>query len=251
MPGLNGPFLEPACDFRSQRPNNSGTTPAQLLHNSCTTERHIRMRTPTKVLLSVAAVGAAASVAALGTFATFTDTTSASATIASGTVDINLGAVGANNRLTVGATGLVPGDSLQRRAKVTNAGSENLASVTLTTAATTSSLLDTDATDGLQMKIEKCGGTLGWTESASAPYTYTCDSTLAGDNLGTRTTMLARRAIVGSALALTSSSSTTAGGVDDMVITVDLPSTAGNTFQGLSSVVSYTFNATQRAAVSK
>lgn len=210
------------------------------------------MRTPAKILLSVAAVGTAASVAALGTFATFTDSTSASATIASGTVDINLGAANtADNRLTVGASGLVPGDSLQRRTKLTNAGSENLASVTLTTAATTSSLLDTDTTNGLQMKIEKCGGALGWKESASTPYTYTCDATLAGDNGGARTTVLARRAVIGSTLTLSSMSSVTVGSTDDMVVTVDLPPTAGNTFQGLTSTIAYAFNATQRAATAK
>lgn len=208
------------------------------------------MRTPAKVLLSVAAIGVAASIAGLGTFATFTDADSATATISSGTVNINLGASGVDNRLNVGATGLVPGDTLQRRVKLTNAGSEALASVTLTTAATTSSLLNSDATNGLQMLIQKCGGALGWRESA-VPYTYTCDSLALGDNLGTRSTVLAQRAIIGSTLALAGMSSLTAAGVDDMVVTVTLPSTAGNTFQGLSSVISYTFDATQRAAVSK
>lgn len=203
------------------------------------------MRTPAKVLLSVGAVGVAASIAGLGTFATFTDTSSASATISSGTVDINLGAVGADNRLTIGATGLVPGDSLQRRVKLTNAGSEALASVTLSTAANPSTLLDTDVTDGLQMKIERCSGTVGWSESAT-PYAYTCDMAVAGDALGTRSTVLARRAIIGSTLGLTSMASLAAAGVDDMVVTVDLPSAAGNTFQNLSSTVTYTFNAIQR-----
>lgn len=209
------------------------------------------LRRTRTVLFGLTGLAVAGGMAGLGTFAAFTDTTAASNTIASGTVDINLGAVGANNRLTVGATGLVPGDTLQRRVKVTNAGSENLATVTLSTAATTSSLLNTDATNGLQMKIEKCGGTVGWTESASTPYTYTCDATIAGDNLGTRSAVLARRAIIGTDLALTGMSTLTAGSTDDMVATVDLPSTAGNTFQGLSSTISYTFNATQRAAVNK
>lgn len=204
-----------------------------------------------KILLSVGAIGVAAGVAGLGTFATFTDTASGAHTISSGTVDINLGASGADNRLSVGATGMVPGDSLQRRAKLTNAGSQNLASVSLSTSASPSSLLDTDATNGLQMKLEKCGGALGWSESATTPYTYTCDATLAGDNLGARTTVLARRAIIGSAVALSSMSSVTAGQTDDLVLTVDLPSTAGNTFQNLTSTITYTFNATQRAATNK
>lgn len=205
-----------------------------------------------KILLSVGAVGAAAAIAGMGTFATFTDTDSVSHTISSGTVDITLAASGADNRMSVGASGMVPGDSLQRRVKLTNSASgQNLASVTLTTAATTSSVLDTDATDGLQMKIEKCAGLLGWKESASTPYTYTCDQLTAGDNAGSRTTVLARRAIIGSAIALSNMSSTTAGATDDMVVTIDLPSSAGNGFQNKTSTIQYTFNATQRAATNK
>ena len=74
---------------------------------------------------------------------------------------------------------------------------------------------------------------------------------MAGDNTGTRSTVLARRAIVGSSLALTGMSALTAGNTDDMVVTVDLPSTADNTFQTKSATIQYTFTATQRAAVSK
>lgn len=205
-----------------------------------------------KVLWSAAAIGAAASVAGLGTYATFTDTTSASQSISSGTVDINLGATGVDNRLSVDATDIVPGDTMQRRVKLSNDGSEDLASITLTTSATTSSLLDTDATDGLQFKIETCGGTVGWTEAGTTPaFTYTCDEAIAGDDLGARTTVLARRAIVGSTLALSNLTATTAGNTDDTVVTIDLPTTADNTFQGLSSTIDYTFTATQRAATDK
>ncbi|HEX2173034.1 MAG TPA: TasA family protein [Dehalococcoidia bacterium] len=203
-----------------------------------------------KVLLSLGALGAAASIAGLGTFATFTDTTNASQAISSGTVDINLAAAGADNRLTIGATGLVPGDSLQRRVKLTNAGSENLASVVLTTVDTTvtDTVLTTDASNGLKMKIEKCGGT--WRESLTTPYTYTCDAALPGDNGGLRSEVLARRAIIGADLSLTLSA-LTAGSTDDMVVTVDLPSSADNTFQGKSATIEYTFTGTQRAGGSK
>ncbi len=88
--------------------------------------------TSKKVLLSIAALGVTAGIARLGTFATFTSSTSASQDISSGTVSISLGTAGsADNRLTIGATRLVPGDSLQRRVKLTNAsGNENLASIT-------------------------------------------------------------------------------------------------------------------------
>ncbi len=153
-----------------------------------------------KLLLSGALLGTTAGIAGLGTFASFTSTTSASQTISSGTVAIALGSAGtADNRLTIGASGVVPGDSLQRRVKLSNAaGNENLASISLTTTATTSTKLDTDGTNGLQMKIEKCSG--AWVESASTPYTYKCDDTtlIGEDDLGTRSTVLSSGAIIGS-----------------------------------------------------
>jgi len=210
--------------------------------------------TSKKLLLSLAAVGVAAGIAGLGTFATFTSSTNASEAISSGTVSINLGTAGGSaNRLTIGASGLVPGDTIQRRVQLTNpSGNQALASITLTTTATPSNVLTTDATNGLQMKIEKCAGTLGWHETVNGSvYTYTCDQSSPGDNAGARTTVLAQRAIIGSTLSLSNMSALAANSSDDMVVTVSLPSTADNTFQTLSSTVTYTFNATQRNGTSQ
>lgn len=201
--------------------------------------------TTTKVLLTVGAVGATATMAGLGTFASFTSTTSASQTVASGTVTIALGATGAaTNRLTVGASGLVPGDTVERAFDLTNSGSQNLASVALTTSATTSSLLDTDATNGLQMVVDKCTG--NWVEvGISAPFTYTCPVG------STSSVVVASRAVIGSAISMGSLSALTSGGTDHLRVTMTLPSSAGNTLQGLSSTVSYAFTGTQRAGTSK
>ena len=129
----------------------------------------ITRNTSKKLLLSLAAVGTAAAIAGLGTFATFTSSTSASQAISSGTVSINLGSAGGTaNRLTIGASGLVPGDTIQRRVQLTNpSGNQALASITLSSTATPSNLLTTDATNGLQMKIEKCTGAQGWRETVS------------------------------------------------------------------------------------
>jgi spore coat-associated protein N len=194
-----------------------------------------------KLLASVAVLGAAASIAGLGTFATFTSSTSASHTVSSGTVTIALGATGAStNRLTVGATAIAPGDTIQRSVDLINSGSLDLASVTLTTTATTSSLLDTDATNGLQMVIDKCS--VAWTESGP-PFTYTCS--------GTTSSVLASRPVIGSALALSNLSSLTSGTTDHLRVTLTLPSGAGNTLQNQSSTVSYAFTGTQRAATNK
>ena len=196
-----------------------------------------------KLGLSVVVVAAASSVGSLSTFASFTSSTSASNTQATGTVTIALGATGAaTNRLTVGATDIAPGDTMQRSFDLTNAGSINLASTTLTTTASPSSLLDTDATNGLQMVIDKCS--VAWTEAGSSPaFTYTCG--------GTTTSVLASRAVIGSAISLANLSSLTAGTTDRLRLTLTLPSAAGNTFQNISSTVSYAFTGTQRTATNK
>lgn len=212
------------------------------------------MKTSRKILLSMGAIGAAASIAGLGTFASFTDTESASLTVNSGTVNITLGTAAPDNRMSVSANGMVPGDTAQRRLKLTNPTGEDqqdLASVTLTTTATTSSLLDTDATDGLKVTIEKCGSLLGWRESATTPYTYTCDLLIPGDDDGPRTTVVAKRAIIGPSITMSNMSSLTVGNTDDMVVTVELPSGADNDFQGLSSTVQFTFTAMQRNAAAQ
>jgi spore coat-associated protein N len=194
-----------------------------------------------KLLASLAVLGAAASIAGLGTFATFTSSTSASHTVSSGTVTIALGATGAStNRLNIGATAIAPGDTIQRSVDLINQGSLDLASVTLTTSATTSSLLDTDVTSGLQMVIDKCS--VAWTE-AGPPYTYTCS--------GSTSSVLASRAVIGSSLALPGLSSLTAGATDHLRVTLTLPSGAGNTLQNQTSTISYAFNGTQRTATNK
>jgi spore coat-associated protein N len=192
-----------------------------------------------KVLLSLGAVGTAAAMAGLGTFATFTSSTSASQSVASGTVTIGLGATGAStNRLTVAASNIAAGDTMQRSVDLVDSGTVNLASITLTTTASPTSALDTDATNGLQMVIDKCSN--AWTEAGSSPaFTYSCT--------GSTTTVLASRAVIGSTMAL-SNLTMTAGATDHLRVTLTLPSASPNTFQGLSSTVSYAFTATQRNA---
>jgi len=196
-----------------------------------------------KLLVSLAIVAAAASIAGLGTFATFTSSTSASQSVSSGTVTIALGATGAaTNRLTVGASNIAPGDTIQRSVDLINSGSIDLSAITLTTAATTTSLLDTDATNGLQMVIDRCSN--AWTEGGTAPaYTYTCS--------GTTSTVLASRPVVGSNLTLSNLTALTNGVTDHLRVTLSFPSAAGNTFQNQSSTIQYTFTGTQRAGTNK
>jgi spore coat-associated protein N len=206
---------------------------------------HMNRKTTKRLLGSFAVVGAAAAMAGLGTFATFTSSTSATHTISSGTVSIALGATGSANRLTVGASNVVPGDTIQRAADLVNNGgasADNLSSVVLTTTASPSSLLDTEATNGLQMTIDKCS--VAWTEAGTAPaYTYTCG--------GTTSTVLASRAVIGSSMALSGLSSLNTGSTDHLRVTLTLPTAAPNSMQGQTSTISYNFVGTQRVAGSK
>lgn len=206
------------------------------------------LTTRNKLVASVALLSTAAGAAGLGSFGSFTSTVSASTQFSSGTVTITLGAAGtagvgtSANRLSVNASGIVPGDTIQRAVNVINSGTQNFASIVLTTSAAPSSKLDTDPTNGLQMTIQSCG--TAWTEnSAGAGYTYSCS--------GGATTVLASRAIIGTTLNLPSLTALTAGQTSYLVITETFPTGADNTFQNLSSTVTYKFDATQRNGTSQ
>jgi hypothetical protein len=201
------------------------------------------LSTRAKIVASAALLAAAAGAAGLGTFGSFTSTTSASESVTTGTVTIGLGAAGtASNRLTVAATGVVPGDTIARGVVLSNTGDQALSAISLTTTASPSSVLDTDTSNGLQMKIEKCS--TAWTEGGTAPaYTYSCS--------GTKTTVLAQQAVVGANLALNGLSALTNGQSDNLVVTLSLPAAADNTFQGKTSVINFAFTGTQRAGTNK
>jgi hypothetical protein len=190
-----------------------------------------------KILVTALAVGGAAAVSGLGTFGTFTSTTSASTPVTSGTVSIALGAAGsAANRLTIGATGLVPGDTVERAVDLSVNGDQALSAVALTTTASPSSVLDTDATNGLQMVIDECS--VPWTEAGTSPaFTYTCS--------GTTSSVVASRAVIGSNLALPGVGLNPAD-LSHLRVTLTLPTSAGNTFQGQSSTIAFSFTGTQR-----
>ena len=86
--------------------------------------------TTRKVLGSLAVIGTAAAVAGLGTFGTFTDsTTPVSAELTSGTVSINLTQPAAPIPATT--AGLLPGDSIARTVTLVNDGNSPLSTVAL------------------------------------------------------------------------------------------------------------------------
>lgn len=196
-----------------------------------------------RLLATLVLLVVVASIGTFATWATFTSSTAQSQTISSGTVTIALGATGAaTNRLDIGASGIVAGDTIQRSVDLTNSGSADLSAITLTTTANPSSKLDTDTTKGLQMTIDGC--TQPWTEAGTPPaYTYTCG--------GSPSTVLASSPVIGTNVSLGNLTALTAGNTDHLRVTLSLPSTADSTFENQSSTITYTFTGTQRAGTNR
>ena len=191
-----------------------------------------RSTTTRKVVGSLGIIGAAAAVAGMGTFGSFTDsTTPVATTINSGTVSIDLTKA---STLDFAAGDLIPGDSVTRTFTLKNDGSSDLGTINLASAATTASILTTDAVNGLQLSVKSCA--VAWTQSGNS---FTCGS---GEK-----TLLAPGAAVKTA-PLNAPASLAAGQSDNLAISYALPLAAGNEFQGKQAAFSLTFTATQRTA---
>jgi hypothetical protein len=194
--------------------------------------------TTRKVLGSLAVIGTAAAVAGLGTFGTFTDsTTPVSAELTSGTVSINLTQPAAPIPATT--AGLLPGDSIARTVTLVNDGNSPLSTVALGVTTANPSVLTTDAVNGLQLALRSCS--VAWTQATPAP-TYTC--------AGTERAATTPGAAVGNRT-LDTPASLTPGGTDHLLVTLTLPTTADNTFQGKSASLNLTFTGVQRAGTAR
>lgn len=197
--------------------------------------RPARRATATKVIASVALLAGAASVAGMGTFGAFTDTTTANQEVATGAVEF----VDLKTELDAPVAGMVPGDSIQRPLTLTRAAdSVDFKTVTLTTTATDINLLTSDATDGLQLAVHACDGE--WKVDA-ATKTMTCPGTASPAKLFEGAVIGADRPLTGVAEALNA-----AGKKSHLRVTLTLPSAADNDFKDLSTTVKFDLTATQR-----
>jgi hypothetical protein len=195
--------------------------------------------TARKVVGSLGVIGAAAAVAGLGTLGSFTDSsTPANTTISTATLDIDAAAVGES--IPVTTAGFVPGDSLTRAVDLVNKGTAALGSVSLNTTAGTSSILTTDVVNGLQLTVTSCS--VPWTQggTAGAP-TYSC----------TGTTQVLGSGPAVSNISLTDPASLAPGGKDHLTFAITLPTSADNSFQGLSADLGLTFVGTQRTGTAR
>jgi hypothetical protein len=188
-----------------------------------------------KLLGSVAVLGVAAAVAGFGSYSTFNDTTTPVNTqITSGVLSLSLKDNGAVATVPFAGGTFLAGDSHSKPLDLVNDGDTAHSSVTMTTSATTSSALDTDQTNGLQLTVTSCS--VPWTASGSS---WSCSGTTRGFYTGP---------IVTSSQALTSAASLAVGGVDHLLLTALLPSTAsGASFQNASSTLSFVFTGSQRS----
>lgn len=197
-----------------------------------------------KIAAGLAAVAAAGSLMVGGVFAAFTDTAvTAPQTIGAGTVSLAL-ADSSNAtppvKFTQTISAIAPGDIAYRALTVTNNGTLNMASVGMTSSATPSNLLTTTTpASGLGVTIDMCSQ--AWTigSPTAAP---TCG--------GTTTPVKTITDIAGLAASTNISGSVlTAGGSAYLMFKYEMNASAGDALEGLSTDVTYTFNATQRTAV--
>ncbi|MQW77800.1 hypothetical protein GHK92_18165 [Nocardioides sp. dk4132] len=199
-----------------------------------TTTRPGRRRTATKVVASVALLAGAASVAGLGTFGAFTDTTTADQSVATGTIDLN----GPNPTLSEPVRGLVPGDWIERRVTLTRAAnSEGFGSLTLTTGVSEVKGAVTDPTNGPLLVVDACS--TPWVDKTGTAELI-CE--------GSRIDLVASRSALGrfdlkDALPALNDD---AVATSYLRITLKLAETAGNEYKNASAKVKFTFDAVQR-----
>jgi hypothetical protein len=182
-----------------------------------------------KIGASIAIAATAAAVAGLGTFGTFTSSTNPTpVAIQDGTVSIDLTAGDGSASVPL-SFAVSPGSSTTRNVNLVNDGSAALRSISLATVATSSSILDSDPTNGLQMQVDDCS--VAWAADG------TCS--------GVQRTVLASGPAVRTA-ALADPFGLAAGATDHLAVTLGLPAAAGDAFKSQSSGLSLTFTATQR-----
>jgi len=193
-----------------------------------------RRRTGLKIVGALSVVGAAVAVAGLGTFGQFTDSTSPVDTkVDTGVVSVDVSTpAGASVPFSGGM--MLAGDSRSALIDLVNDGTTPLATITLTSTATSSSVLDQDQVNGLQLTVESCS--VAWTTGTAAP---TCSGSVRS---------YFTQPIIVSGVPLAASSALVAGATDHLKLTAALPAGAtADAFQGATSNLNFVFTGAQRS----
>ena len=209
----------------------------------------------TKIAIVAAASIGGASLVSSSVFAALTAsaTNTSANVVTSGNMSLTQAAGanfgGASGGFATTITAMAPLDAVVRLVTVTNAGSLNAASMTLAAADSTSTVLTSDATNGLKALLQQC--TVAYAQ-ASAGAAYTCS--------GTETTVLAATplaTLIATPQALTLiPASLLASGLTYLKVTISLPDSTGNTLNGVvpagiqnkSASLTWTITSTQRTA---
>jgi hypothetical protein len=203
-----------------------------------------RHSTAAKLVGTVGVLGVAATIAGLASFGNFTTSSApVDTSVDTGILSINVADAGDSLSMPFGGGLFLAGDSRSYRLDLVNDGNSALSTVTMSSRATTSSILDTDQVNGLQLTMKNCS--VPWTVSGS---TYSC--------AGTQTTSYSGPIVTAGHVVSGASSSGAAslatGGVDHLLLTAALPSTAsGDAFEGATSSLEFTFAGTQRMGAAR
>jgi len=152
-------------------------------------------------------------------------------------IDLSFSGSGSTNALTIGASDMVAGDTMAREVVLTNSGNVPIGNITLSVSASPSTDLTTE-TGGLSLEAQTCSTNWTATSLPDGGYSYSCG--------GTTTTLFnepiaslpSTEQLISSPLAVNTS--------QPVVFTVALPSSAGNTFEDLSTTLNFAFTAVQK-----
>ena len=192
-----------------------------------------RRRSAVKIVGALGAVGAAVAVAGMGTFGNFTDSTSPVGTLVdTGVLSIDVSQPGGAAVPFSGGM-MLAGDSRSAVIDLVNDGTTALSAVTIKSWATTSSVLDQDAVNGLQLTVESCP--VAWNTDGASP---TCPGTVRS---------YFTQPIIVNNYPLNVSAATAAGATDHLKLTAALPGSAtGDAYEGASSDLKFQFTGIQR-----
>jgi predicted ribosomally synthesized peptide with SipW-like signal peptide len=202
-------------------------------------------------LLALIAIGAAASAATGGTFASFNAKATGQSTITAGSLLMTLGKDGASNGLPETITAMAPGDVYNVYVLLTNTGTlASAAGMTLAFAAAPANALTNGsvAGEGLSVAVTMCS--VAWTVTVGTPGSGTCS--------GTSTVLLASTALsaFGASQNLATAALAASGGAAHLQFQLTLAGTEtstngvapASTIQALNTTITWTFTEVQRAA---
>jgi predicted ribosomally synthesized peptide with SipW-like signal peptide len=192
-----------------------------------------RRRSAVKIVGALSAVGAAVAVAGMGTFGNFTDSTSPVGTkVDTGVLSIDVSQPGGAAVPFSGGM-MLAGDSRSAVIDLVNDGNTALSAITIKSWATSSSILDQDTVNGLQLTVESCS--VAWNSAGAAP---TCSGTVRS---------YFTQPIIVNNYPLNFSAATAAGATDHLKLTAALPNSAsGAAFEGATSDLKFQFTGIQR-----